>query len=84
MLLIVVFLLQWSNVVLNQGIFSPAEFTSANCNGNNQWTTWFDSGDPSLTLGEFEITNHIQQIFSTFMCPIPTAIEVLLYSFLIQ
>jgi hypothetical protein len=76
MLVIVVFLLQLSAGVLTQGVFSPAEFTSASCAGNNQWTTWFDSGDPSATLGEFEITTHIQQIFSSFMCPIPVAVEV--------
>jgi hypothetical protein len=75
MFLIVVFLLQWTTGVLTQGIFSPPEFTQASCAGSDQWTTWIDSGNPSLTLGEFEITNHIQQIFPSFMCPIPIAIE---------
>ncbi len=79
MLVIVLFLLQWTTGVLSQGIFSPPEFTAASCSGGNQWTTWFDSGDPSLTLGEFEVTTHIQQIFSSFMCPIPIAIEVSIF-----
>ena len=59
-----------------QGVFSPPEFTQASCSGASQWTTWFDSGNPTLTLGEFEITTHIQQIFAAFMCPVPTGIEV--------
>ncbi len=70
--------------MLSQGIFSPPEFTEASCSGVNQWTTWFDSGDPSLTLGEFEVTTHIQQLFSSFMCPIPIAIEVSISYYLIK
>jgi hypothetical protein len=84
MFLIVVFLLQWTTGVLTQGIFSPPEFTQADCVGSNQWTTWIDSGNPSLTLGEFEITNHIQQLFPSFMCPVPIAIEVIRFFFLIM
>ncbi|UJR25226.1 hypothetical protein I4U23_006578 [Adineta vaga] len=72
---IVLLLLQWNLDVLTQGIFSPPEFTTTSCSGNNQWTTWFDSADPRPTLGEFEITTHIQQIFASFMCPVPVAIE---------
>ena len=81
MFVIVVFLLQWSTGVLTQSIFAPPEFTSASCSGSNQWTTWFDSGDPSSILGEFEVTNHIQQIFPSFMCPVPIAIEVMIFLF---
>lgn len=76
MFVIVVFLLQWSAGVLGQGVFSPPEFTETSCSGSNQWSTWFDSNNPSSTLGEFEVTTHIQQIFSAFMCPVPVAIEV--------
>jgi hypothetical protein len=75
MFVIVVLLLSWTTGVFTQGVFSPPEFTQASCSGTNQWTTWFDSGNPSITLGEFEITTHIQQVFAAFMCPVPTAIE---------
>lgn len=81
MFVIVVFLLQWSVGVYSQSIFSPPEFAEASCSGSNQWSTWFDSNNPSITLGEFEVTNHIQQIFSAFMCPEPIAIEVLIIFF---
>jgi hypothetical protein len=81
MFVIVIFLLQCSIGVLSQGVFSPAGFTEASCTGSNKWTTWFDSGDPSATLGEFEVTTHIQQIFASFMCPVPTAIEVIRFYF---
>lgn len=80
MFLILVFILQLITGILSQGIFSPPEYTEATCSGSNQWTTWFDSGNPTITLGEFEITSHIQQIFSSFMCPVPVAIEVMKYS----
>lgn len=80
MFLIVVLLLQCTLGVLSQGIFSPPEFTEASCSSSNQWTTWFDSGNPSATLGEFEVTTHIQQLFTSFMCPVPVAIEVIRYS----
>jgi hypothetical protein len=79
MFVIVVFLLQLSIGVLSQGVFSPSEFTEASCAGSNQWTTWFDGNNPSLTVGEFEITNHIQQLFPSFMCPVPIAIEVIIF-----
>jgi len=74
---IVVFLFCLINAVQAQGIFSPAEFTESSCSGNNKWTTWFDSNNPSITLGEFEVTTHLQQIFPAFMCPQPIAIEVI-------
>ncbi len=79
MFVIVVLLLHWTTGVFTQGVFSPPEFTQASCSGTNQWTTWFDSGNPSITLGEFEITTHIQQVFAAFMCPVPTAIEVMIF-----
>ncbi|UJR23669.1 hypothetical protein I4U23_026653 [Adineta vaga] len=60
----------------SQGIFDPSSYTESTCSGNNQWTTWFDSGDPSSSHGEFEVTNHLQQNFPLFMCPAPAAIEV--------
>lgn len=79
MFVIVVFLLHWSvRGGFSQGIFSPSDFTEASCSGTNQWSTWFDSNNPSITLGEFEVTTHLQQIFSAFMCPVPVAIEVLI------
>ncbi|CAF4469782.1 unnamed protein product [Adineta steineri] len=67
----IVFFLQLCTGVLSQSVFSPPEFTDTSCAGSNQWTTWFDSNDPSATLGEFEVTTHIQQIFPSFMCPVP-------------
>jgi hypothetical protein len=79
MFVIVVFLLQLAIGVLTEGIFDPSGFSEAGCTGSNQWTMWFDSNNPSLALGEFEITNHIQQIYASFMCPIPTAIEVIIF-----
>ncbi len=79
MFVIVVFLLQLTTGVLTQSVFDPASFTQDACAGNYQWTIWFDSENPSATIGEFEITNHIQQLFPSFMCPVPTAIEVILY-----
>lgn len=75
---IVVFLFYLINTVQAQGIFSPPEFTENSCSGTNQWTTWFDSNDPSTTLGEFEVTAHLQQIFPAFMCPEPIGIEVII------
>ncbi|CAF1629761.1 unnamed protein product, partial [Adineta ricciae] len=75
MLAIIFLLLQWNLGALTQGIFSPPEFTASGCSGSNQWTTWFDSGNPSTTLGEFEITTHIQRLFPSFLCPVPVAIE---------
>lgn len=76
MFVIVVFFFYCIHAVRMQGIFSPANFAETSCSGAYQWTTWFDAGDPSITLGEFEITTHIQQIFVAFMCPVPIAIEV--------
>ncbi|CAF1120856.1 unnamed protein product [Adineta steineri] len=75
MFFIIVFFLQLSTGILSQSVFSPPEFTDTSCAGSNQWTTWFDSNDPSAALGEFEVTTHIQQIFPSFMCPVPIAIE---------
>jgi hypothetical protein len=84
MLVVLVLLLQWTSGVLTQGVFAPPEFDEASCAGSNKWTTWFDSGDPSSTLGEFEVTNHIQQIFPSFMCPTPIAIEVIIFILIIE
>jgi hypothetical protein len=81
MLVTAVLLLHLTTSVFTQGVFSPPEFTQASCTGANQWTTWFDSGDPSAALGEFEITTHIQQVFAAFMCPVPTAIEVIIFKY---
>ncbi len=81
MLIIVVFLIQLGIGVLTQGVFEPSHFTEGSCSGLNQWTRWFDSGNPSITLGEFEVTTHIQQVFAGFMCPIPIAIQVIIFYF---
>lgn len=77
---IVVFLLHYTGGVSTQGVFAPVEFNQASCSGSHGWTNWFDSGDPSSTLGEFEVTTHIQQILPAFMCAVPLAIEVSLAS----
>jgi len=63
------------NGVLSQGVFDPYSYTEASCTGNYQWTSWFDTNDPSLTQGDPEITSHIKQLFSDFMCSAPIAIE---------
>ena len=76
---IVLFFLYVTGEVLSQGIFAPADFNEASCTGSNQWTSWFDSGDASISLGEFELTTHLQQIFPFFMCPLPIAIEVIIF-----
>lgn len=81
MLIIVVLLFQMNIGVFTQGVFDPATFTPASCSGNNQWTNWFDSGNPNMVYGEFEITSHILQIYPLFMCPVPIAIEVILIIF---
>ena len=62
--------------LMSQSIFDPPSFTLNSCTANNQWTTWFDTSDPNLSQGEFEVTNHIQQLYPSFMCPYPMAIEV--------
>ena len=66
--------------LMSQGTFDPPSFTINSCTINNQWTTWFDTSDPNLSQGEFEVTNHIQQLYTNFMCPDPIAIEVNLIS----
>jgi hypothetical protein len=76
MLLIVIVLILLSNSVLSQGIFEPSTFTQSSCTGSYSWTTWFDTNDPNLTQGDLEMTIHIQQLFPSFMCSSPTAIEV--------
>ncbi|CAF4006284.1 unnamed protein product [Adineta steineri] len=60
---------------MSQGIFDPSTFTLNSCSINNQWTVWFDTSDPNLSQGEFEVTTHIQQLYSSFMCAAPLAIE---------
>lgn len=79
MLAIIVLFLCLPDAVFSQGVFSPAQFTEASCTGSNKWTTWFDSGDPNISTGEFEVTKQLQQIFPSFMCPEPIAIEVRLF-----
>ncbi|CAF3613402.1 unnamed protein product [Adineta steineri] len=76
MFIIVLLLLQLNIGVFTQGIFDPAIYTESSCSGDNQWTAWFDSSDPNSAVGEFEVTNHIQQSYPAFMCPSPIAIEV--------
>lgn len=61
--------------ISSQGVFDPYTFTEASCTGNYRWTSWFDTNDPDLTQGDLEITNHIQQLFSDYICKSPTAIE---------
>jgi len=64
-----------SNSVLSQGVFEPSTYTQNSCTGSYQWTTWFDTNDPSLTQGDYEITSHIKQLLPDFMCAVPIAIE---------
>ena len=71
----VVLLLSLSGL-LSENIFDPSSFTLNSCTSNHQWTIWFDTSDPTLSHGEFEVTSHIQQLFLNFMCPDPIAIEV--------
>lgn len=78
MFALIVFFLCLTTGVRTQGVFAPPEFTESSCTGNNRWTIWFDSNDPSSSTGEFEVTTHLQQIFPAFMCPVPVAIEVIL------
>ncbi|CAF3340029.1 unnamed protein product [Rotaria sp. Silwood1] len=75
MFVAVLFLFQLTIEVLSQGVFSPSTFTENSCSDNNKWTIWFNSGNPSSTVGEFEVTNHIQRLFPSYMCPVPIAIE---------
>ncbi|CAF1675645.1 unnamed protein product, partial [Adineta ricciae] len=72
---IILLILQFNIAVFAQGLFDPSSFTESSCSGNNQWTTWFDSSDPSSSQGDFEVTNHLQQNFPLFMCPTPIAVE---------
>jgi hypothetical protein len=77
MLLIAVFLILLVNSVSSQlSIFEPYTYTESSCAGSNAWTMWFDTNDPTLSQGDFEVTNHIKQLFPTFMCSAPTGIEV--------
>jgi hypothetical protein len=81
MFIIGIILLQLNIGVFTESIFDPIIFTQSSCSGSNQWTNWFDSSDPNIAQGEFEVTTHIQQIFASFMCPVPTAIEVIRFYF---
>ena len=76
LLVAVVMLVLCSSVSSQLSVFDPPSFAEYSCTGNYKWTTWFDTNDPSLVQGDFEVTNHIQQLFSTFMCAAPSAIEV--------
>jgi len=69
-------ILLFNSVLSQQGIFEPSTFKQNSCTGKNQWTTWFDTNDPDPTQGDFEVTNHIQQMFPDVMCSSPIAIEV--------
>lgn len=60
------------------GIFSPPTYTVSSCPVTHQWTTWFDTKDPSLQQGDFELTSHIQQLFPFYMCSTPLGVEVFL------
>lgn len=62
--------------VFTQGLFDPSTFQQSTCSGENQWTTWFDSNNPNIANGEFEVTQHIQDKYPAFMCETPIAIEV--------
>ncbi|CAF0905030.1 unnamed protein product [Rotaria sordida] len=75
MFFITILLIQLNIGVFSQSIFDPSTFKQSECSDNNQWTVWFDTYDPSITQGEFEITNNIQQKFPLYMCPSPIAIE---------
>lgn len=81
MFIITLLLLQLSIGVLSQSVFDPAAFTQSACSGNNEWTLWFDSNDPTIAQGEFEVTSIVQQKFSAFMCSAPIAIEVIIKPF---
>jgi hypothetical protein len=63
--------------VFTQGIFDPSTFTQSRCSGSYQWTIWFDSSDPNIEQGEFEVTNYLLQHYPVFMCPAAIAIEVI-------
>ena len=65
-----------TSVAGQTSVFEPYSFTAASCSGASQWSMWFDTNDPSAGKGDFEITSHIQQLFPTFMCSAPSAIEV--------
>ncbi|CAF1430265.1 unnamed protein product [Rotaria sp. Silwood1] len=72
----ILILLTLLNIVLSQqGIFDPYTFNEGQCTGDYKWTTWFDTNDPNMTQGEFEITRHIKENFPDFMCASPKAIE---------
>ncbi|CAF1335292.1 unnamed protein product [Adineta steineri] len=76
MIFAVLFTIFFLNGVLSQqSVFDPYSYTQASCTGSYQWTMWFDTNDPDMSQGDVEITNHIQQLFPTFMCTSPTAIE---------
>jgi hypothetical protein len=77
MFLVAVFLiLLFNSVRSQQSVFDPYTYTQNSCTGRYQWTMWFDTNDPNFTQGDAEITNHIQQLFPSFMCLSPIAIEV--------
>ncbi len=76
MLFAVLIIVLLSNCVLSQGVFDPSTYSQTGCSGSYQWTTWFDTNDPNFAQGDVELTSHIQQLFSGFMCASPIAIEV--------
>jgi hypothetical protein len=75
-IIIMILLFQMNIGVFTQGIFDPWTFTQSSCSGSNQWTIWFDSSDPNIEQGEFEVTNYLLQHFPVFICPAAIAIEV--------
>ena len=72
---IIVFVLLF-NSILSQSVFDPPTFTAVSCPSNYYWTSWFDTNDPTLAQADMELTSHIQQLFGSFMCSYPMAIEV--------
>ncbi len=62
--------------IMSTRYIEPSTFRENTCTGRYQWTSWFDTNDPDQTQVDFQVTNHIQQLFPDIMCSSPTAIEV--------
>ena len=76
MFLVALLLLHLTSSALTNSVVAPPGFATSSCTDTLQWTNWFDSDDPAIKVGEFEVTTHIQQSYPRFMCPTPVAIEV--------
>ncbi|CAF5079388.1 unnamed protein product, partial [Rotaria sp. Silwood1] len=72
---IVILLILLNIVLCQQSVFVPYTFNEEKCTGNYTWTTWFDTNDPDMKQGDFEIINHIRELFPDFICLSPIAIE---------